>query len=141
MSADRHIRYAHPGHREFNKRFDPPEPAPVSLDIHKPWMSAETLKRLPLVRLAFDRHRGEAVPPPQDLPEGKQVGKSETEKTDRPQPELKPSQHMRGQIDREMWLKSQLEEALAHAAPQQGPHEAIPERAHVLTGPLPGRSR
>ena len=56
MSADKKIAYASETHRQFNKRFEQPAPA-SSVNVSGPWMKADVLQRLPLVRSAFDLAR------------------------------------------------------------------------------------
>lgn len=56
MSAEKDtIAYGHEGHAEFNKRF---EPKPLNYDVvTAPWLSSETMARLPPVRREFDLNR------------------------------------------------------------------------------------
>lgn len=128
MSAANAIRYAHPSHAAFNKRFDPKPPV-SAVDVNGPWLDASVLQNLPDVGRAFDLSRENAVRENSDaeIPDTRR-------RADKPAPALKPPRDQRKNADRDGWLTAQRDAVLARAhSPSQ---ELVPEHARDATRDL-----
>ncbi len=135
MSNDKNIRNAHPTHAEYNKRFDPPA-SPSSVKLDGPWMKAETLRNLPIIRLAFNRSRVPPAPEQENDPSRDHSGETQTGRVDKSKPELKPPPHQRGRVDRVESLRAERDAALARAAKAEPEsNDQSPQHIPIFTGP------
>lgn len=129
MSGNPDIRYAHPSHEAFNKRFEPKPPV-SDVDVNGPWLDASVLQNLPDVGRAFDRSRDNAAA--RENP-GTKVAETQP-RADKLEPALKPPRDQRKNADRDGWLTAQRDAVLARAhAPS---HEPAPEYAREATRDL-----
>lgn len=128
--------YADPSHAQFNAMLEAKRTLePPSIDLSAPWMTPETLAKLPQLNTNFEQSRNiDAMQGAQDRHKTtqQQTGSGSSDrKQDAPKPELKPKGALRKRADQaakdEMWLAALRDEVMEQAIPDQ---ERMPPQPH-----------
>lgn len=115
------------------------------------WLASKVLSRIPQVHREFDRNRDPLIARQlDDMAKTEKQRRDETgtrgyfiprKKQDKPEPVLKPPQHMRGDADQEGWLLAQRDAAFVRAAEHEATREPTRQQDLTYTRDYPGPSR